>query len=168
MKEKLFHKRQRFDEAFESYAWDVYSMYQKLNPKIEKLDVVNRIINTCIPEPTILLTRANYAKVTDLIIDARQIIADINKLRGKEGKPFLRARHTDPVPESKQKFGKFQPQNKTFYNSSSNAGSSKQHTSSSNYNSESSSNNTISSASQQTNNSSQQAHSSSSANSLFS
>jgi len=111
--EKLFSKRQRIDEPFESYAWDLYALYQKIEGKVDQGDVINRILNSCLPEIAAMLTRATHGTVTDLIIDGKQVIMDLNKIHKVEGKILLRARQSDQVFTKPQQ-SSFQRQAKTF------------------------------------------------------
>jgi hypothetical protein len=93
----LFTKRQRFDEAFESFAWDIRRMAFKLQAGIDEASIVDRILNACLPELSTALTHYQCKTVEDLVRRARQVIPQINKIRKLEKKTFFRARQSDPV-----------------------------------------------------------------------
>jgi len=104
--EKLFLRKQRLDEPFESFAWDIYSDFLKIDPKINQKTVIDRILHACLPEISVLVQRT-VASVADLVIHAREVIADLNRVRRIERKPLLLVRKGDSISISSTK-GNFQ------------------------------------------------------------
>jgi hypothetical protein len=92
---QLFAKRQRLNEVFETFAWDVNGAYRKINPRVLPAEVIDRIINSSLPEIAVMLRNCSFNSVAELIFKAREIISDLNKGRQREGKPQLLARNTD-------------------------------------------------------------------------
>jgi hypothetical protein len=94
---KLFAKKQGLTEAFETFAWDVNQIYRKIDPAIDVKLVIERIVNSSLPEISVVLRNYNFQCVADLIFKAREIIVDLNKVRRLEKRPMLRARSSDPI-----------------------------------------------------------------------
>jgi len=103
LREQLYSKRQRLDEAFESYAWEMLTLYRRIDPSVGEDDVVSRILNSCLPEVAVLVDTQNCATVSDLVIAGRQIIQNLNKVRKIQGQALLRARQNDPMPDRTNK-----------------------------------------------------------------
>ena len=114
LREQLFSKRQKLEEAFESYAWDLFALFRRIDPMTSEESVVNRILNSCLPEIAVLLNAGSHQTVAELIVDTRQVITNINKVRKVEGRPLLRARQTDPVVTKQTGFTR-----RSFYSSNS-------------------------------------------------
>ncbi|CAL8136820.1 unnamed protein product [Orchesella dallaii] len=108
---KLFSRKQKLDEAFESFAWEIHVAYRKIQPDISEDRIVSRIVNSCLPELASELRGYSFSTVQGIIIRARELIMDLNKIRSFEGKVLLRARQTDKIAETKQK-QKFKYENK--------------------------------------------------------
>jgi hypothetical protein len=102
---KLFSTRQKLTDAFETFAWDVNGIYRKIDSKIAVTEVIQRILNSCLPELSVILRNSTYNSVADLIFRAREVIHDLNKVRNFEGKTALRSKSTDPL-ESKSYHGR--------------------------------------------------------------
>jgi len=129
---KLFSKRQNITEAFETYAWDVSGLYQKIDHKIAVSQVIDRIMNSALPEISVSLRNFSYKSISELIFKAREIISDINKIRQFEGKTLLRARSTDPVPSKiETSYSDRNKNRKTWHNSSNSSRNSQSSSSSS-------------------------------------
>jgi hypothetical protein len=94
---KLFSKQQKLHEAFETFAWDVNSAFTKINPQVTSREVQDRILNSCLPEISIVLRNYySFHTIGDMVHRARQVICDLNKVRAIQGKQLLRARASDP------------------------------------------------------------------------
>jgi hypothetical protein len=105
---KLFAKRQAHNDAFETFAWDINGIYRKINPKVNPSEVIERIINSALPELSVILRNHSFNSVAELIFKAREIINDLNNIRGSDAKPILRARATDPLPQKQtQSFDRY-------------------------------------------------------------
>jgi hypothetical protein len=104
--QSLFAKRQKLHEAFESFAWDVNSIYKKVNPHTPVEEIIQRILNSCLPEISAMLRHVNLISVENLVITARNVISDLNKIRKIEGKVLFRARQGDIVEQNNSNFGK--------------------------------------------------------------
>jgi hypothetical protein len=102
---KLFSTRQKLTDAFETFAWDVNGIYRKIDSKIAVTEVIQRILNSCLPEISVILRNSTYNSVADLIFKAREVIHDLNKVRNLEGKTAFRSKSTDPL-ESKPYHGR--------------------------------------------------------------
>ncbi|CAL8068791.1 unnamed protein product [Orchesella dallaii] len=102
--EKLFAKKQKFIEPFESYCWDVANMYRKVSPKIEEHKIIDRIVNSCWPEIAVQLRTSSYQSVDELISHGRILIKNLNRLRTLSNKPLLRIRKTDALPPPKNAY----------------------------------------------------------------
>jgi len=98
----LFNKRQKIDEAFESFAWDISSIFKKINPLVPLTEIVERILNSCLPEIAVYLRQSQYNSVAELNARARDVISDINKIRKFEKKSLFRARQSDPLIKADQ------------------------------------------------------------------
>jgi len=94
---ELFAKRQSISEAFETFAWDINGLYRKIDPATNIQLIIERIINASLAELSVVLRNHSFRTVADIVFKAREIIADINKIRKFEKKPLLRARSSDPV-----------------------------------------------------------------------
>jgi hypothetical protein len=92
---QLFAKRQKLSEVFETFAWDVNGAYRKINPRVAPAEVIDRIVNSALPEIAVMLRNCTFSSVAELIFKAREIISDLNKGRLREGKPLLLARDSD-------------------------------------------------------------------------
>ena len=93
--EKLYNKRQKLDEPFETFCWDMYYLFHKIDPRSTQADIVERILNSCLPEISVMISRKQVKTTTEVILMARKIICDLNKVRKLENKPLLRARQSD-------------------------------------------------------------------------
>ncbi|OXA42361.1 Activity-regulated cytoskeleton-associated protein [Folsomia candida] len=104
LNKQLYSRTQRFHEAFETYAWEIRALFHKVNPKVTDDVVVDRILNSCLPEIGTGLSANNYKTVVDLVKGARNVILTINKMRSFERKPPLRIRQSDPIPDKKSSY----------------------------------------------------------------
>jgi hypothetical protein len=95
--EELFQKKQKYSEAFETFAWDVSNLHQRINPGASKVEIIDRIVNSCLPEVSVYLRQSACTTISELNSKAREVIADLNKIRKFDRKSLLRARETDPV-----------------------------------------------------------------------
>jgi len=93
----LFAKRQNLSEAFETFAWDVSGLYRKIDPAIDVQNIIERIVNSALPELSVILRNFKYNSVAELVFKTREVIVDINKVRKVDGKSMLRAKSSDPV-----------------------------------------------------------------------
>ena len=110
---KLFATKQRLSDAFETYAWEVNTLYKKIEADVDPREIVDRILNSCLPEIAVVLRHSNCQSVAKLICQAREVIGDLNKIRKFENKPLFRARATDPIENiAKQESGGFRKFNK--------------------------------------------------------
>lgn len=97
LNKNLYSKTQKFSEPFEQYAWDTRALFHKVDPEVEEQDVVDRIINSCLPEIATGLATYQSKTVVELVKHARNVIMNINKIRTFERKPLLRIRQSDPA-----------------------------------------------------------------------
>jgi len=74
------------------YYYYCHCQYQYLTSA-----VVDRILNSCLPEIAVVLRQHCCGSVVRLICRAREEIGDLNKIRKRENKPLFRARATDPI-----------------------------------------------------------------------
>jgi hypothetical protein len=102
--EKLFARKQKIDEAFESYAWDMHRLYLRVKPSATQSEIVERVLNSCLSEIAAELIPLKCVCVTDLVKQARVVINNLNKIRKFEGKQTLRIRKTDQVVPSRKSF----------------------------------------------------------------
>lgn len=93
----LFQKRQKPDEPFETFAWDVCTLYRKINKSVDLADIISRILNSCLSELSVFLRHWNYRDISELNRRAREVIYDMNKVRRLKREPLLRARQSDPI-----------------------------------------------------------------------
>lgn len=100
-REELFSMRQKIDTPFETYAWDLFELYRKVDSSIGQEEIVSRIMSSCLPELAIHLAHGTHATVAELIIEARRLIVDLNKVRRMQGKSLLRSRKSDPIETNK-------------------------------------------------------------------
>ena len=119
MAQELFNRKQKLNESFEGFAWDVVKMYKKVYPSASKEQIAERIINGCFSEIAVLLRRNTYNGIPELIYEAREIIRDLNKNRSFEKKILFRARETDPISNVETKSYN-QQQSKSYYRNNSN------------------------------------------------
>jgi len=83
-----FRKTQRLDEPFESYVWDVAALYRKVNlGSGMDNDIVERVLNSCLPEIAAHLRMSAFYDLPHLINAARDVIPDLNNIRRIERKP---------------------------------------------------------------------------------
>jgi len=95
---ELFAKRQGISEAFETtFAWDINGLYRKIDPATGIQLIIERIINASLAEIAVVLRNYSFKTVADLVFKAREVIADLNKVRKLEKKSMLRARSSDPI-----------------------------------------------------------------------
>ena len=90
--EKLYAKKQKLDEPFELYAWEIHSIFMKIDPYTEQSVIIDRILNSCLAEISVHILASSVKTVAELVVQARSIIPDINRIRRAEGKVQLRAR----------------------------------------------------------------------------
>ncbi|CAL8149059.1 unnamed protein product [Orchesella dallaii] len=102
MLNNLYKAKQKFDDPFETFAWNIHMQMHKIDPNVNETLVVDRIVNSCLPEIANEVRQYNCKKVEELVRIARMSINTLNKLRAFEKKPMLRARKTDPLPEAKR------------------------------------------------------------------
>ena len=102
MMHELFQKKQKLEDPFESYAWEIRTIYSKIDPNFKEEEAVERILHSCLPEISLVVSQSKVKTVAELVILAKQAIGDINKIRRIEGKQFLRARKTDPIYKPSQ------------------------------------------------------------------
>ncbi|CAL8135609.1 unnamed protein product [Orchesella dallaii] len=100
MLQKLFLIKQKLDEPFETFSWKVHALMLRIDQQTEQHLIVDRILNSCLPELSNDLRQFQPNTVEDLVKFARVTISTVNKLRKFEGKPLLRARQTDPMPDT--------------------------------------------------------------------
>jgi hypothetical protein len=103
---KLFATRQKLSDAFETFAWDVNGNYRKIDSAIPVSEVIQRILNSCLPEISVILRNFTYQSVAELIFKAREVIHDLNKVRSFEGKQALRSKSSDPVETRQQHYNR--------------------------------------------------------------
>jgi len=113
--QQLFLTKQKFSEAFETYCWKIKLQYTQIEPEARVTSIIERIINSCLPEISAHLRQTHCTSVIDLIIKGREIIFDLNKKRAAINQPLLRAKEADP-PNYQPKSKPFQ-NGKKFYNS---------------------------------------------------
>ena len=94
---ELYAKRQGLAEAFETFAWDVSGIYKKIDSTIQPNVIVERIVNSALPELSVILRSYTFNTVAELVFKAREVISDLNKVRAFERKTALRARASDPI-----------------------------------------------------------------------
>jgi len=110
---KLFSTKQRLGDAFETFAWEVNGLYMKIDSSADDSAVVDRILNSCLPEIAVVLKQHSCGSVVRLICRAREVIGDLNKIRKRENKPLFRARATDPIETTvKQDSGNYKKFNR--------------------------------------------------------
>ena len=112
--QSLFSKNQSIDEAFETFCWEVATLFKRIDAKATDQAIIERILNSCIPELSISLRSGSYSTISDLICRGRVVISNLNKTRLAENKPLLRGRSTDPIHKQNLN-GHFK--NKTFFKS---------------------------------------------------
>ena len=95
--EKLFARKQKLSDPFESFAWEIHASYRRIDPNVGDEAIVKRILSACLPELSQLLRSHTCSKVEDLIKTAKSVMHDLNMLRKLENKPLLRLRQTDPI-----------------------------------------------------------------------
>jgi len=95
--EKLFNKKQKFNEPFESYCWSVLRLFRRIQPDVAESVVVERIVNSCLPELSVHLQITRCQNVEELAAEGRQLIKNMNRTRSFQKQPLFRARETDPV-----------------------------------------------------------------------
>jgi O-acetyl-ADP-ribose deacetylase (regulator of RNase III) len=97
---KLFSRKQKFSDPFETFCWDIYQGYRKIDPNVTQEQIIERIINSCIPEIAVMLRARTYITVSELICHSREMISDLNKIRRRgEKQLLLRAKQEDNVEE---------------------------------------------------------------------
>jgi hypothetical protein len=101
LNKQLYSRTQKFHESFETYCWEIRALFHKLNPAVSDEIVVDRIINSCLPEIAAGAASVKCKSVVDLVKAGRNIILNINKMRAFERKPLLRIRQSDPVSTRK-------------------------------------------------------------------
>ncbi len=89
LKQQFYLKRQKIYEAFEFYAWNTFSLFNKIHRTIDQKQIIDRILNSCITEIASQLLQLKCKTVEDLVCDARIIIININKIRSRQRLPFL-------------------------------------------------------------------------------
>lgn len=94
---KLYERRQRIDEAFEAFAWDIHGAFMKIDTHTPDQTIVDRIMSACLPELSSDLRALKCTTVEKLVTQARVLIADLNRTRRLERKTLLRARQSDPI-----------------------------------------------------------------------
>lgn len=94
---KLYTKHQKLDDAFETFAWEMHSLFMRVDPKTQQNTIIERILSSCISELSTELRPLKCTTVEDLVKHARVIISTLNKTRKYEKKPLLRARQSDPI-----------------------------------------------------------------------
>jgi len=104
----LFQKKQKVDEAFETFAWDINSIFNRIEANVEIEEVISRILNACLPEVSVYLRQHKFKSVAELNAKAREVINDLTKIRKFEGKSLFRARQTDPYVKVESNKPKFQ------------------------------------------------------------
>ena len=97
MAQQLFAMKQQFSDAFETYCWNVNSIYTKGDPLVTKTKIIQRIINSCLTDVSVVLKQHSYKTLIDLIIKGKEVIMDLNKSRAVRKLPLLRARECDPI-----------------------------------------------------------------------
>ncbi len=96
--EKLYKRKQKYSEAFETYAWEIYKHFRKISATVSNETIIERIINSCIPELSVSLSQIKFHTVDEVISAGRVLIRNLNRIRTIEKKPLFRARQSDPMP----------------------------------------------------------------------
>ncbi|CAL8126011.1 unnamed protein product [Orchesella dallaii] len=94
---KLYTKHQKLDDAFETFAWDMHSLFMRVDPKTQQTTIIERILSSCISELSTELRPMKCTTVEDLVKQARVVINTLNRTRKYEKKPLLRARQSGPI-----------------------------------------------------------------------
>jgi len=96
--EILFAKKQKPEEAFETYVWDIHSLYKRVDRSASTDVIIDRVLHSCIPEVSIHIPKDSVGSIAELAVRSRAVIRDLNKLRELEGKSLFRAGQSDPIP----------------------------------------------------------------------
>ena len=70
---ELLYRRQRFQEPFEEFAWEILRKYRSLDPNVSQAGIIRKIVSSCLPVMSAALQGFQFQDVNELVEFAKEV-----------------------------------------------------------------------------------------------